>query len=166
MYTIYTAVRWTQQARSPHVHSVPCCLTEHCGYGCFSSCHLHANSPDLLMIYTIDYENVCKHKVFIQLFSHSTEPLLVSDRMSLFILKNNTIANCKLIYVPVECSTQMFLTKWKPSLHCRQSDLFPEYVGFRRGCPWSLVLLIIFMDRFSGCSRGPEEVWFGDHRIS
>ncbi|KAK3508316.1 hypothetical protein QTP70_021492 [Hemibagrus guttatus] len=34
------------------------------------------------------------------------------------------------------------------------------------GCPLSLVLFIVFMDRISRCSQGLEGVRFGDHRIS
>uniref|UniRef100_A0A672FD98 Reverse transcriptase domain-containing protein n=1 Tax=Salarias fasciatus TaxID=181472 RepID=A0A672FD98_SALFA len=47
-----------------------------------------------------------------------------------------------------------------------KSDLFPVHVGLRQGCPLSPVLFIIFMDRISRCSQGPEGVRFGDHRIS
>ncbi|KAI3375466.1 hypothetical protein L3Q82_003794 [Scortum barcoo] len=36
----------------------------------------------------------------------------------------------------------------------------------RQGCPLSPVLFIIFMDRISRRSQGPEGVWFGNHRIS
>ncbi|KAJ0009622.1 hypothetical protein NQD34_001324 [Periophthalmus magnuspinnatus] len=47
-----------------------------------------------------------------------------------------------------------------------KSDLFPVHVGLRQGCPLSPVLFIIFMDRISRRSQGPEGVWFGNHRIS
>ncbi len=47
-----------------------------------------------------------------------------------------------------------------------KSDLFPLHVGLRQGCPLSTVLFVIFMDRISRRSQGPEGVWFGDHRIS
>ncbi len=47
-----------------------------------------------------------------------------------------------------------------------KSDLFPVHVGLRQGCPLSPVLFVIFMDRISRRSQGPEGVWFGDHRIS
>ncbi|KAJ0016123.1 hypothetical protein NQD34_014413 [Periophthalmus magnuspinnatus] len=47
-----------------------------------------------------------------------------------------------------------------------KSDLFPVHVGLRQGCPLSSVLFIIFMDRISRRSQGPEGVWFGNHRIS
>ncbi len=47
-----------------------------------------------------------------------------------------------------------------------KSDLFPVHVGLRQGCPLSSVLFVIFMDRISRRSQGPEGVWFGDHRIS
>uniref|UniRef100_A0A3B3BLN8 Reverse transcriptase domain-containing protein n=2 Tax=Oryzias melastigma TaxID=30732 RepID=A0A3B3BLN8_ORYME len=47
-----------------------------------------------------------------------------------------------------------------------KSDLFPVHVGLRQGCPLSPVLFIVFMDRISRRSQGPEGVWFGDHRIS
>ncbi|KAK3537395.1 hypothetical protein QTP70_008853 [Hemibagrus guttatus] len=47
-----------------------------------------------------------------------------------------------------------------------KSDLFPVHVGLRQGCPLSLVLFIVFMDRISRCSQGLEGVRFGDHRIS
>ncbi|KAI3364112.1 hypothetical protein L3Q82_010940 [Scortum barcoo] len=47
-----------------------------------------------------------------------------------------------------------------------KSDLFPVHVGLRQGCPLSLVLFIIFMDRISRRSQGPEGVRFGNHRIS
>ncbi|KAJ0019143.1 hypothetical protein NQD34_006712 [Periophthalmus magnuspinnatus] len=46
-----------------------------------------------------------------------------------------------------------------------KSDLFPVHVGLRQGCPLSPVLFIIFMDRISRRSQGPEGVWFGNHRI-
>lgn len=35
-----------------------------------------------------------------------------------------------------------------------------------QGCSLSLVLFIIFTDRISGHSQGPEGVWFGNNRIS
>ncbi|KAK3534231.1 hypothetical protein QTP86_007026 [Hemibagrus guttatus] len=47
-----------------------------------------------------------------------------------------------------------------------KSDLFPVHVGLRQGCPLSLVLFIVFMDRISRRSQGLEGVQFGDHRIS
>ncbi|KAI3354306.1 hypothetical protein L3Q82_018492 [Scortum barcoo] len=47
-----------------------------------------------------------------------------------------------------------------------KSDLFPVHVGLWQGCPLSPVLFIIFMDRISRRSQGPEGVWFGNHRIS
>ncbi|KAK7906634.1 hypothetical protein WMY93_015246 [Mugilogobius chulae] len=47
-----------------------------------------------------------------------------------------------------------------------KSDLFPVHVGLRQGCPLSPVLFIVFMDRISRRSQGPEGVQFGDHRIS
>ncbi|KAK3566414.1 hypothetical protein QTP86_032266 [Hemibagrus guttatus] len=47
-----------------------------------------------------------------------------------------------------------------------KSDLFPVHVGLRQGCPLSPVLFIVFMDRVSRRSQGPEGVRFGDHRIS
>ncbi|GAA6083977.1 receptor-type tyrosine-protein phosphatase F-like, partial [Tachysurus ichikawai] len=47
-----------------------------------------------------------------------------------------------------------------------KSDLFPVHAGLRQGCPLSPVLFIIYMDRISRRSRGPEGVRFGDHRIS
>ncbi|KAK3563034.1 hypothetical protein QTP86_014091, partial [Hemibagrus guttatus] len=47
-----------------------------------------------------------------------------------------------------------------------KSDLFPVHVGLRQGCPLSLVLFIVFMDRISRRSQGLEGVRFGDHRIS
>ena len=47
-----------------------------------------------------------------------------------------------------------------------KSDLFPVRVGLRQGCPLSPVLFIIYMDRISRRSQGPEGVRFGDHRIS
>ncbi|KAK7921963.1 hypothetical protein WMY93_008865 [Mugilogobius chulae] len=47
-----------------------------------------------------------------------------------------------------------------------KSDLFPVHVGLRQGCPLSPVLFIVFMDRISRRSQGPEGVRFGDHRIS
>ncbi len=48
----------------------------------------------------------------------------------------------------------------------RKSDLFPVHVGLQQGCPLSPVLFIIFMDRISRRSQGPEGVGFGDHAIS
>ncbi len=47
-----------------------------------------------------------------------------------------------------------------------KSDLFPVHVGLRQSCPLSPVLFIIFMDRISRRSQGPEGVGFGDHAIS
>ncbi len=47
-----------------------------------------------------------------------------------------------------------------------KSDLFPVHVGLRQGCPLSPVMFIIFIDRISRCSQGPEGVGFGDHAIS
>ncbi len=47
-----------------------------------------------------------------------------------------------------------------------KSDLFPVHVGLRQGCPLLPVLFIIFMDRISRRSQGPEGVGFGDHAIS
>ena len=47
-----------------------------------------------------------------------------------------------------------------------KSDLFPVHVGLRQGCPLSPVLFIIFMDRISRSSQGPEGVRFGNHRIA
>ncbi len=47
-----------------------------------------------------------------------------------------------------------------------KSDLFPVHVGLRQGCPLSPVLFIIFMDRISRRSQGPEGVGFGEHTIS
>ncbi len=47
-----------------------------------------------------------------------------------------------------------------------KSDLFPVHVGLRQACPLSPVLFIIFMDRISRSSQGPEGVGFGEHAIS
>ncbi len=47
-----------------------------------------------------------------------------------------------------------------------KSDLFPVHVGLQQGCPLSPVLFIIFMDRISRRSQGPEGVGFGDDAIS
>ncbi|KAK3514905.1 hypothetical protein QTP70_034961 [Hemibagrus guttatus] len=61
------------------------------------------------------------------------------------------------------------LYNWSKSLvrivSCK-SDLFPVHFGLRQGCPLSLVLFIVFMDRISRRSQGLEGVRFGDHRIS
>uniref|UniRef100_A0A8C8DQS5 Reverse transcriptase domain-containing protein n=1 Tax=Oryzias sinensis TaxID=183150 RepID=A0A8C8DQS5_9TELE len=46
-----------------------------------------------------------------------------------------------------------------------KSDLFPVHVGFGQGCPSSPILFIVFMDRISRRSQGPEGFWFGDHRM-
>ena len=47
-----------------------------------------------------------------------------------------------------------------------KSDLFPVHVGLQQGCPLSPVLFIIFMDRISRHSQGPEGVWYGSRWIS
>ncbi|CAM4608815.1 unnamed protein product [Leuciscus chuanchicus] len=47
-----------------------------------------------------------------------------------------------------------------------KSDLFPVHVGLWQDCPLSPVLFVIFMDRISRRSQGPEGVRFGDHTIS
>ncbi len=39
-----------------------------------------------------------------------------------------------------------------------KSDLFPVHVGLRQGCPLSLVLFIIFMDRISRFSQVPQNL--------
>ncbi len=49
---------------------------------------------------------------------------------------------------------------------CSKSDLFPVHEGLQQGCPLSPVRFIIFMDRISRRSQGPEGVGFGDHAIS
>ncbi len=46
-----------------------------------------------------------------------------------------------------------------------KSDLFPVRVGLSQGCPLSLTLFIIFMDRISRSSQCVEGVRFGDLRI-
>lgn len=46
------------------------------------------------------------------------------------------------------------------------SDLFPVHVGLWQGCPLSPVRFIIFMDRLSSRSQGPEGVEVGNHWIS
>ncbi|TWW62347.1 R2DM Retrovirus-related Pol polyprotein from type II retrotransposable element [Takifugu flavidus] len=46
-----------------------------------------------------------------------------------------------------------------------KSNSFPVRVGLRQGCPLSLILFIIFMDRISRCSHGVEGFQFGDLRI-
>ncbi|KAI3366680.1 hypothetical protein L3Q82_009217 [Scortum barcoo] len=55
---------------------------------------------------------------------------------------------------------------WTIRIAGSKSDLFPVHVGLRQGCPLSPVLFIIFMDRISRRSQGPEGVRFGNHRIS
>jgi len=39
-------------------------------------------------------------------------------------------------------------------------------VGFRQGCPLSLILFVIFMDKISRRSRCEESAWFGDLKIA
>ncbi len=39
-------------------------------------------------------------------------------------------------------------------------------VGLHQGCPLSLILFVIFMDRISSRSRGEESVLYGDLRIA
>ncbi|TWW81820.1 R2 Retrovirus-related Pol polyprotein from type I retrotransposable element [Takifugu flavidus] len=46
-----------------------------------------------------------------------------------------------------------------------KSNSFPVRVGLCQGCPLSLILFIIFMDRISRCSHGVEGIRFGDLRI-
>ena len=49
---------------------------------------------------------------------------------------------------------------------CSKSDLVSMGVGLHQGCPWSLILFVVLMDRVSRCSRGEERVQFGDLRIT
>ncbi|KAI3354703.1 hypothetical protein L3Q82_019196 [Scortum barcoo] len=56
--------------------------------------------------------------------------------------------------------------KWGPGAFLLRAvrfglDLFPVHVGLQQGCPLSPVLLIIFMDRISRRSQGPEGVQGG-----
>ncbi|XDV26977.1 hypothetical protein PO909_030586 [Leuciscus waleckii] len=53
-----------------------------------------------------------------------------------------------------------------PACTGSKSHFFPVHFGLRQGCLLTLVLFIIFMDRISRRSQGPEGVRFGDHTIS
>lgn len=47
----------------------------------------------------------------------------------------------------------------------RSRKTIVQHVGRQQFCLLSQFLLIIFMDKISRCSQGPEGVWFEDHMI-
>ena len=52
------------------------------------------------------------------------------------------------------------------SIFGTRPNSFTVPVGLHQGCPLSLILFEIFMDRLLRCSRGEKDVWFGNPRAA